>query len=317
MNIVRKAVITAAGRGTRQYPASATMPKEMFPLVDRDGITKPVIQMIAEEAYASGIEQICIITAPGMTEQLQAHFRPLSDEDKAAYADRPAALEQSRLLGRLGEIISYVPQPTPEGYGHAVFCARQFVGDEPFLLMLGDHIYMSDQPQRCARQVLAVFETHQQNVSAVQITPAEQLHRFGTLKGEPLVDHPGSYRVVAIKEKPSIKQARRDLTTPHLPDDHYLCFFGMYILTPTIFDCLQGHIEGNVRHNGEIQLTPALELLRQREPYLAHLVAGWGYDIGVPAGLVETQTALALRSPYAEAVKEAVRGKAENRVGHQ
>ena len=306
MSTVRKAVITAAGHGTRQYPASATVPKEMFPLVDRDGITKPAIQIIAEEAYASGIQEICIITAPGAEEQFRAHFQPLSANDEAAYADKPAALQQSELLGRLGEIISYVAQPSPEGYGHAVYCARQFVGDEPFLLLLGDHLYISDHQQRCACQLIDVFESHQQNVSAVQVTPSDQLHLFGTVKGEPLADHPGVYQVLAMKEKPSVDYARQHLSTPGLPADHYLCFFGMYILTRAIFDCLEEHIQGNIRERGEIQLTGALEALRQREPYLAYVVQGSRYDLGVPEGLVATQTALALCSPYARVVTDAV-----------
>lgn len=302
MSTVRKAVITAGGRGTRQYPASATIPKEMFPLVDRDGIAKPAIQIIAEEAYALGIQEICIVTAPGRDEQFRAHFQALSDADKQAYADKPAALQQSELLGHLGEIISYVQQPTPQGYGHAVYCARQFVGDEPFLLLLGDHIYISDHQQRCTRQLIDVFATHQQNLSAVQVTPSDRLHLFGTVKGEPLADHPGLYQVLAIKEKPSVDYARQNLATAGLPSDYYLCFFGMYILSPTIFACLEEHIRGNVRERGEIQLTAALDLLRQREPYLAYVVQGSRHDIGVPAGLVETQTALAMHSPYSKVV---------------
>ena len=157
---VRKAVITAAGRGTRQYPASSTVQKEMFPLVDVDGLTKPTIQIIAEEALDAGIEELCIVTAPGDEEMYRRHFRGLSEDLLPAFEGKEWALQESERLARIEQALHFTTQPSPEGYGHAVYCAGDWVGDEPFLLLLGDHVYISSDPQgrRCARQVVDVFE---------------------------------------------------------------------------------------------------------------------------------------------------------------
>ena len=131
---VRKAVITAAGRGTRQYPASTAVQKEMFPLVDRDGLTKPVIQIIGEEAIDAGIEQICIVTQPGEERQYREYFRRMSDADVKAYRGKDWAILESEKLAAFGERLHFAEQHTPEGFGHAVYQAKKFVGDEPFLL---------------------------------------------------------------------------------------------------------------------------------------------------------------------------------------
>jgi len=321
---VRKAVITAAGKGTRQYPATAAVQKEMFPLVDRDGITKPTIQVIAEEALAAGIERICIVAAPGGDRQFRQHFRAMTDDERKSFAGRDWALRQSNLLARLGDIISYVEQPTQEGYGHAVYCARDWVGDEPFLLMLGDHVYISREERCCAGQLVEAFEALGHTVSSVQQTRVPQLHLFGTVKGEPLrvwpsrSEGPGGgavpsgppqriHKALAIKEKPTPEYAREHLITEGLPQDTYLCFFGMHVFAPSIFDCLAEHVADDVRERGEIQLTSAQELLRTREPYYAYEVNGSRYDMGVPFGLIETQLALAMTSPFADDVEEALR----------
>src|SRR5215213_150124 len=157
---VRKAVITAAGRGTRQYPASTAVQKEMFPLVDRDGLTKPVIQIIAEEAIDSGIEEICIVTQPGEENDYREYFRRMSDQDAKTFRGKDWAILASEKLGSFGERLHFAEQHSPEGFGHAVFQARDFVGDDPFLLMLGDHVYISSTRERCALQLIKVFEQY-------------------------------------------------------------------------------------------------------------------------------------------------------------
>ncbi|HEX8035399.1 MAG TPA: sugar phosphate nucleotidyltransferase [Ktedonobacterales bacterium] len=302
---VRKAVITAAGRGTRQYPASTTVQKEMFPLVDVDGLTKPTIQIIAEEALAAGIEEICIVTSPGDDEMYRRHFRGLSQDLLPAFAGKEWALRESGQLTRLEQALSYVAQPAPEGFGHAVYCAREWVGDEPFLLLLGDHVYVASDAdgRRCARQVVDVFERTGQVVSSVKRTPERLLYLFGTVRGEPIETSDGPqdvYRVTAMVEKPSPELAARELRTPGLPGGEYLCFFGMHVFTPAIFDCLGYNIAHEIREKGEFQLTSAQALLVTREPYLAFEARGERYDMGVPFGLVETQLALALNSPMRE-----------------
>jgi UTP--glucose-1-phosphate uridylyltransferase len=303
---VRKAVITAAGRGTRQYPASSTVQKEMFPLVDVDGLTKPTIQIIAEEALGAGIEEICIVTSPGDEEMYHRHFRGLSEELLPAFAGKEWALRESEQLSRLEQALSYVAQPTPEGFGHAVYCAKDWVGDEPFLLLLGDHVYVSTAAdgRRCARQVVEAYEQSGRTVSAVKRTPERLLHLFGTVRGEPVAvmgaDASDIYRVTAMVEKPSVERAQAELCTPGVPAGEYLCFFGMHVFTPVIFDCLDYNITNHIREKGEYQLTSAQALLAEREEYLAHETRGERYDMGVPFGLVETQLALALNSPMRE-----------------
>jgi UTP--glucose-1-phosphate uridylyltransferase len=299
---VRKAVITAAGRGTRQYPASTTVQKEMFPLVDVDGLTKPTVQIIAEEALDAGIEELCIVTAPGDEEMYRKHFRGLSEDLLPAFSGKEWALRESEQLARIERSLHFTTQQSPEGYGHAVFCAREWVGDEPFLLLLGDHVYTSSDPagRRCARQVVEVFERSGQSVSSVKRTPERMLHLFGTVRGAPVPDEERVYRVEAMVEKPTPERAAAELRTPGIASGEYLCFFGMHVFTPAIFECLESNIQHNRREKGEFQLTSAQAMLAEREPYLAFEALGERYDMGVPYGLVETQLALALHSPMRE-----------------
>lgn len=291
---VRKAVITAAGRGVRQYPASDTVQKAMLPFVDRDGLTKPVIQIIAEEALESGIEEICIVTAPGDDQVYRSHFRGFDENLLAAYKDSDWAHEQSRRLADLEKRLHFAVQERPEGYGHAVYCAKEFVGGEPFLLLLGDHLYISGESRRCAQQVIDLAAQEKCSVSAVQATREHLIHQYGTVAGRRLPGQGHVYQVETILEKPTVSIAETKLLVPGLRVGHYLCFFGMHVLTPEIFSILQSHIESDTRENGEVQLTPALQELAQRERYLAVETRGKRYDIGVRLGTVEAQIAMAL-----------------------
>jgi UTP--glucose-1-phosphate uridylyltransferase len=305
---VRKAVITAAGRGTRQYPASTAVQKEMFPLVDRDGLTKPVIQIIGEEAIDSGIEEICIITQPGEEPLYRDYFRRLDDSMVKAFRGKDWAILESEKLGAFGERLYFAEQQTPDGFGHAVFQAKKFVGSEPFLLMLGDHIYISDIKDRCARQVIKVFEQYMLDaVTAVQPTLERHLHLFGVIKGDPIDGARGIYRSQLIIEKPSIESAREQLATPGQPAGNYLAHFGMHVFSPQIFDSLEYLIKNNIREKNEIQLTAAQEHMRQHcEKYWAVITQGQRYDTGIPYGLMETQLALALNGIHRTEICEAI-----------
>ena len=294
MGIVRKAVITAAGRGTRQFPSTRSIQKELLPLVDRDGVTKPTIQIIVEECLASGIEDIAIVVSPGGAEPFKKHFSRLSDEERRIFRGKEWALAQADALRRMQERITYVEQPTPEGYGHAVYQAKDFVGDEPFLLLLGDHIYISNSKKRCAQQVIDTYSVAKCAVSGVQQTPDDKLHLFGTVTGTPLGAEPPSYEVTEIKEKPTVEYAAENLQTPGVKRGYYLCFFGMHVFPPSLFECLKYHIDNDIREKGEIQLTSSQEMLRAQERYVAVETVGERYDMGVPFGYVETQAALAL-----------------------
>src|SRR5438309_825238 len=305
---VRKAVITAAGRGTRQYPASTAVQKEMFPLVDRDGLTKPVIQIIGEEAIDSGIEEICIITQPGEESLYRDYFRRLDDDMIKSFRGKDWAILESEKLAAFGQRLHFAEQSSPEGFGHAVYQAKDFVGDDPFLLLLGDHVYISDSKDRCARQLIRVFEQYMLDaVSGVQPTLERQLHLFGVIRGEPVDAAKGIYKAQQIVEKPAIDLAREQLATPGLPAGNYLAHFGMHVFSPRIFDSLEHLIQNNLREKGEIQLTAAQEHLRQNtEKYWCVITQGQRYDTGIPYGLMETQLALALNGIHRTEICEAI-----------
>ncbi|HQY87166.1 MAG TPA: sugar phosphate nucleotidyltransferase [Tepidisphaeraceae bacterium] len=305
---VRKAVITAAGRGTRQYPASTAVQKEMFPLVDRDGLTKPVIQIIGEEAIDSGIEEICIITQPGEEKQYREYFRRLDDNLVKSFRGKDWAILESEKLQAFGERLHFAEQHTPEGFGHAVYQAKNFVKDEPFLLLLGDHVYISDVKDRCAKQLVRVYEQYMLEVAtAVQPTVERLLHLFGVIRGNPVDPSKGIYKAELIIEKPSIDVAREKLATAGLPAGNYLAHFGMHVFGPRIFDSLEYLIHNNIREKGEFQLTAAQEHLRQHsDKYWAVNVQGQRYDTGIPYGLMETQLALALNGIHRTEICEAI-----------
>jgi UTP--glucose-1-phosphate uridylyltransferase len=305
---VRKAVITAAGRGTRQYPASTAVQKELFPLVDRDGLTKPVFQIIALEALDSGIEQICIVTQPGEERLYREYFRRMNDEESKRFRDKDWAILESERLGSLGERLSFAEQHTPDGFGHAVFQAKKFVGDEPFLLLLGDHVYISETRDRCAAQLVRIFEQYMLDAcTGVQPTQERHLHAFGTIRGNPVDAGRGIYKTELIIEKPSIDVAREQLVTPGLPAGNYLSHFGIHVFSPRIFESLEHLIRNNLREKGEIQLTAAQEHLRQQtDKYWVAINKGQRYDTGVPYGLMETQLALGLNGVHRTEMCEAI-----------
>jgi UTP--glucose-1-phosphate uridylyltransferase len=291
---ISKAVITAAGRGARQYPASDTVQKVMLPLVDRDGVTKPVLQIIAEEAFESGIEEICVVSAPGDEYVYRSHFRNYAANLRSTYKGLDWAEEQARRIVDLEERLQFAVQPEPEGYGHAVWCARSFVGGSPFLLLLGDHLYLSADPRRCARQLIELATVENCAVSAVQSTREHLIHQYGTLTGRRQPQHPDIYAIDEIIEKPNPTLAELRLHVPGLRAGHYLCFFGMHVLTPVVFDLLDQLVRENVRELGQIQLTTALNSLARKERYLALETRGTRFNLGVKFGVVEAQIALAM-----------------------
>ena len=298
MTRIRKGIITAAGRGTRQYPASRTVQKELFPLVDVDGYAKPTVQIIAEELFASGLEEVCIVANSANIEPMRRHFL---DPPPSALAGKDWATPLSETLSDMAGRLTFVVQEIQDGYGHAVFQAKDWVGDEPFLITLGDHIYLSETDIPCARQVMDAFTQHGASVTSVSHAPESELYRYGALAGTPLPGRePPVYEITALVEKPTIEYAQAHLRTPGVPEGRYLVHFGTHAFTPTLFDCLAHLIQHDIRQKGEIQLTSAQGLLLDRERYLACEVKGIRYDMGIPEGLIETQIALALRGPFAQ-----------------
>lgn len=290
---IKKAVITAAGKGTRQYPATNAVQKELFPLVDRDGITKPTIQIIAEEALNAGIEEICLIVQAGAQEQFKKHFQGLTRQEASLFSDKPWVCSQSRILQRLQKAIVYIEQNQQEGFGHAVYCAKEWVGNEPFLLMLGDHIYISENSKSCAIQLIDGYKIHQKSTIGLKQTPIEQIHLFGTATGNQISDNPPTFRLTRVAEKPDAQYAKKHLSVPCLPDGLFLCFFGLYLFTPIIFSILDEHIKKNMKEKGEFQLTSAIAYLLKNEGVLGLEIDGSRLDMGTPSGYIETQLALA------------------------
>jgi len=266
---ITRAVITAAARDDRHLPLQQ--------LVDRDRRTKAALAIIVEEAVAAGAHEVAIVVRPG-------------DED----AFREAA-------GDAASRLELIPQTEPAGYGHAVLQARTFVAGEPFLHFVGDHLYVSDAEAAaeqgepapaCASQLVAIAEAEACCVSAVQATREHRLPFFGTVGGRLVAGRQGLYEVEKVLEKPTPTLAERELVVPGLRAGHYLCFFGMHVLTPTVFELLEA-----AGDQGPRQLTPALAGLAQRERYLAAELAGRRYNLGETYGLLTAQLAIGLAGP--------------------
>ncbi len=256
---IKKAIITAAGKAQQTLPLQT--------LVDRDGITKTALQIILEEIAAAGIEDVCVVVSPG---------------DQEAY--RTAA-------GKLGSRLRFVEQASPQGYGHAVWCARSFVANEPFLLLVGDHLYVTSGSMRCAQQLVTTAMAENCAVSAVQATHESKLPFYGTVGGRLATGRTSLYEVSEVLEKPTPTEAEQRLIVPGLRAGHYLCFFGMHVLTPAVMELLNAAVAST---SERVQLTPALAQLARRERYLACELKGRRYDIGVQYGLLTAQLALAL-----------------------
>jgi UTP--glucose-1-phosphate uridylyltransferase len=302
---IRKAVITAAGRGARVYPAADTVQQAMLPLVDRDGLAKPVLQIIAEEALESGIEELCIVCAPGDEARYRAQLAASRQTLATAFKDMDWARRQAERLDDLTHRLHFAVQEQPLGYGHAVACSRAFAAGDPFLLLLGDHLYVSHTPgSRCAAAAVALAEGEACAVSAVQATREHLVRRYGTLTGSRVSGLPGVYQIEKIREKPSLSQAELELQTPGLRAAHFLCFFGIHVLTPSVFEILEEFADRarSGGSGGEHQLTPALDELARRERYLALEVSGRRYDISARFGALAAQIAVALAGTEREAV---------------
>ncbi|MFM1802871.1 MAG: hypothetical protein RJA81_2223 [Planctomycetota bacterium] len=291
---ITRAVITAAGRGARQYPAADTVQKSMIPLVDRDGVTKPVLQIIAEEAMDSGVEEICVVSAPGDEAIYRRQFQSYVEMLRKGFPDEPWANDQVARIDELQDRLNFAIQDEPLGYGHAVWCAHKRIGNEPFLLLLGDHLYVSAENRRCARQVIEAAESARSSISAVQPTREHLIHQYGTVAGKRLSGNHSLYEVQEIIEKPDPTTAELRLTVPGLRSGHYLCFFGIHALSPTIFLILEELIRNQTRELGQFTLTTALNRLISHEPYHALETRGIRHNLGIKYGVVEAQIALAL-----------------------
>jgi UTP--glucose-1-phosphate uridylyltransferase len=257
---LRKAVITAAAPNERAIPLQR--------LVDRDGQEKTALRIIIEEAGSAGVEQIAVVVCPG---------------DEEVY--RQAA-------GAHAANLRFLVQPEPRGYGHALLQAAGFVGADNFLHLVSDHLYISREPRRCAQQLLEAAAVESCPVSAVQPTRESMLPFYGTVGARRVAQRKNLYEVEAVIEKPTPTQAEQALLVPGLRAGHYLCLFGMHVLTPAVMELL-GRAAAAAGPKERIGLSPALAELARRERYLAMEVQGDRYNIGVKYGLLTAQLALA------------------------
>lgn len=305
MNI-KKAIITAAARGMRLYPVADTVQKAMLPIVDTDSISKPIIQIISEEALSSGIEEICIVCAPNDENRYIESFKSLQSTLLKSYKHSEWAQIQALNIKNLLDRLSFSIQDEPLGYGHAVFQAKKFANNESFLLLLGDYLYISDIPDKhCARQLIELAINEDCSVSSVNPTIEHQIGKYGTLTGKTLLNYNGVYQIEKIIEKPSVSQAELELQTPGLRAGYYLCFFGMHVFKPTIFELLAKSIKNN-KKTGDILLTPVQQELAITDKYLALEMKGNRYDTSKMLGLMQAQLALGLAGNIKEEVLSSI-----------
>ncbi|WP_137743485.1 UTP--glucose-1-phosphate uridylyltransferase GalU [Robertmurraya siralis] len=271
MKKVRKAIIPAAGLGTRFLPATKAMPKEMLPIVD-----KPTIQYIVEEAVASGIEDIIIVTGKGKR-AIEDHFDFAFElEQNLREKGKTELLDKVQYATNLADI-HYIRQKEPKGLGHAVWCARNFIGDEPFAVLLGDDIVQSEKP--CLKQLIEQHDETRSSVIGVKTVPENETHRYGII--EPSTQLNRRYQVENFVEKPAPGTAPSNLA-----------IMGRYILTPEIFLFLSQQEKGS---GGEIQLTDAIQKLNQIQRVFAYEFEGKRYDVGEKFGFVKTTLEFALQ----------------------
>jgi UTP--glucose-1-phosphate uridylyltransferase len=270
---VKKAVIPAAGLGTRFLPATKAQPKEMLPIVD-----KPTIQYIVEEAVASGIEDIIIVTGRGKR-AIEDHFdKSLELEKELLYKGKEKELATVREISELADI-HYIRQKEPLGLGHAIWCARKFIGNDPFAVMLGDDIVVSETP--CLKQLVNEFERTQSSVIGVQEVVTEDIDKYGIVDPYNIGTGEQIFKVRDLVEKPNPSEAPSNLA-----------IMGRYVLTPDILDILSKVDPGK---GNEIQLTDALKVLVQSQDIFAYMFEGKRYDIGNKYGFVQATVELALQ----------------------
>ncbi len=260
--MIPKALITAAGRNQRQLPLQT--------VVDREGYPRSVLTQLIEEALSAGIESVGIVVSPG---------------DEELY---------HRASGDHARHLTFIIQDEPNGYGDAIHRGREFLGADPFLLMVSDHLYISRDPVKsCALQLVETAIAERCPVSAVQSTHESNLTSFGAVGGRLFDGRPGIYEVERVIEKPTPTQAEQQLIVPGLRMGHYLCFFGMHVLTPLVVEMLGGMLE-SADDPRSVTLASALEALDGKERYLAVELKGRRYDLDERYGLLNAQLALAL-----------------------
>lgn len=278
--MIRKAIIPAAGNGTRLFPVTKAIQKEFLPILDQDGTLKPVILILIESAIQAGIEEVGIIIQPQARPFFESFFQQsVSPEIYQKLSPENQAYDQ--YLQELGQRITLIEQDQVAGFGYAVYCAKQWIGQEPFLLLLGDHLCHSYTAISCIQQILDLYETMQKSLIGLRLIAAEELRHYGCVTGEVLSEK-SLLNLTEIREKPSLEYAQQHLKVSSLSSDQFLSMFGIYVLESDIFELLGKNIENEQRERGEFQLTSALETLRREQGIFGYLVDGKCFDTGLP-----------------------------------
>ena len=297
---IQKAIIPIAGYGTRLFPATKAVPKALFPIIARDGLAKPIIQLIIEEALTAGIEEVCLVAQPHQVEPIADYF---SGTVPAAIREKSELAMQADRLAEIGERLHFAIQAEPQGFGHAIYCAKAFADGEPVMILLGDHLYLSETGVSCAKQLVDIYAQVGTSVTSLDICDESELHLNGIVHGYnrgalPVSNSAQLFRLTHIAEKPTVDVARETLRVEGLPPPQYLCNFGIDLLTPLLFDILEHHYRNTIVTHGEIQLRDAMAELIRREGMDGYRVAGQRYDTGNPQELLKTVLAFAVHGPY-------------------
>jgi UTP--glucose-1-phosphate uridylyltransferase len=267
--IPTKAVITAANPDEKHLPLQT--------ITDSNGETKSALQIILDDLFSAGLEAVAIVIAPASRE---------------AYA---------AAVGPYGKQVTFIEQSEPRGYGHAVWCAREFTAGEPFVLLVGDHLYLSHSSDSCVKQLLAVAAKQDCQISSVQATHESKLHLYGTVGASRVPGSDTLFTVHSIMEKPTPTLAEQDLIIPGLRHGNYLCFFGVHVLAPKVMELLDAGVSALSRGD-TLGLTPTLATIAGSEKFLATQINGTRFNLGERYGLLRAQVALALAGPHRDEV---------------
>lgn len=292
---IQKAVIPIAGYGTRLFPATKAVPKALFPIIAQDGIAKPVIQLIIEEALAAGVEEVCLVAQPQQVEPITTYFSGIVAD---AIREKAELAAQADRLEEIGRRLHFAIQAEPKGFGHAIYCAKDFAAGEPVMVLLGDHLYISESDVSCTKQLVDIYTQVGQSVTSLDLCHESELSLNGIVHGSPSIEFPRLFTLAQISEKPTVEFAREHLRVDGIPEEQYLCNFGIDLLNPLLFDILDYNYRHQIVTHGEIQLRDAMSEMIKQEGMYGYRVAGKRYDTGNPEDLLKTVNAFGLNGPY-------------------
>jgi UTP--glucose-1-phosphate uridylyltransferase len=298
----RQAIIPAASRGLKPYPAWDTVEKLLHPVFDHDGLAKPVLQIIAQEVVDAGAEEVVLVVRPDEEAQYQRLLSELIRTLRESPASQAGQITQAEELEGIRQRLRFAVQEEPLGFGHALWCAQEFISDEHWLLCPSDHLFLHHPGAPSAgKQISAAYAQHAVAISTVEALGVHQIGRYGVVAGLPMQGKQGLWTINRVLEKPSPTQAELYLETPGLRRNSYLCFSGLHILPSTLFEQLDERIR--LRDTPDwAELTPVLDAWAQQNRFLALAIDGHHQDIGTKYGLLEAQLERALCGPDRAAI---------------